>query len=549
MKTILKRIGTSILTASLLIAGLTISVQAAENNENKKGSFTAVAMNVDGLPQKIAGVTLNGDGPGSDGTKLISQKLATYDWDFIGVSEDFNYNNELLSALKENYNSGTHRGKVSWITNDTDGLNLLWKKAISVTGEKWTSWNTHFSSGVFNTGNGADGMIDKGYRYYALTVAEDVTIDVYILHMDADSDAEDIAARESQLSQLADAIKSSDNKNPIIVMGDTNCRYTREHLQEIFINGINEDPRFTVQDCWIEKCLDGQYPTYGSASLMVGDLGYVKGEIVDKMFYINNADSDVTLTANNFRVATDFTKEDGTALADHFPIVTEFGYTVKEAVHEHNYQITDIEQPTCTEQGYSVYTCIGCEDSYQADFVGAKGHDYVEGTCIVCGETDPDYVPDYVPDDKYYWGEEITDIIDGEYIIAFHAKTAKYTLTHNENATVGQGRLDGVMGFEVDKDCVWNIAKQENGYTISTEIDGTTKYLGKTTSFVGAGYKTTLQEEPFVWLKTTNGNKTGMRFYYKNSSGTGYYLRYTNASMGWIVSNYPTGVHVYRVTN
>ena len=74
-------------------------------------------------------------------------------------------------------------------------MNLIWKNTLAVSGEKWTSWNTHYSTGFLGTGNGADGMIDKGYRYYAVTVAEGVTVDVYILHMDADSDEGDINAR------------------------------------------------------------------------------------------------------------------------------------------------------------------------------------------------------------------------------------------------------------------------------------------------------------------------------------------------------------------
>ena len=41
---------------------------------------------------------------------------------------------------------------------------------------------------IANTGNGADGMINKGFRYYEAEVADGVYVDFYILHMDADSD-------------------------------------------------------------------------------------------------------------------------------------------------------------------------------------------------------------------------------------------------------------------------------------------------------------------------------------------------------------------------
>lgn len=294
------------------------------------GTFTVASMNVDGLPTKLIGITLNGDGPGSDGTKAISKAIAARNWDFFAVSEDFNYHTELMSSLTQ-YKAGTHRGKVSWLTNNTDGLDLIWKKSLTVTGEKWTAWKDNYSTGIFNTGNGADKMINKGFRFYQVAMNKDVTVDVYILHMDADSDPGDIAARESQLRQLAAAIKATRNGNPIIVMGDTNCRYTRERLQEIFVNGLNADKRFTVTDPWVKLAWNGVFPTYNTDSIMAIDKGgpfpYPQAEIVDKMFVINNADSNVTLTVNSYTVDTTFVNANGQPLADHWPIVVQLGYT------------------------------------------------------------------------------------------------------------------------------------------------------------------------------------------------------------------------------
>lgn len=296
------------------------------------GSFTVASMNVDGLPNKILGITLNGDGPGASGSKAIGQAIAARNWDFFAVSEDFNYHSDLMSALP-GYSAGTYGGKVSWLTNKTDGLNLIWKNGITVKGEKRTAWTSNYSTGIFGTGNGADTMINKGFRYYAVTVAEDVTVDVYILHMDADSDQGDINAREAQLKQLAAAIKASNNHNPIIVMGDTNCRYTREHLQTIFIDGLNADKRFTVVDPWVEKAWGGQYPAYGTDSIMAVDKGgpfpYPQAEIVDKMFVINNTDSAISITAESYTVDTSFVAANGQPLADHWPIVVNFSYSAR----------------------------------------------------------------------------------------------------------------------------------------------------------------------------------------------------------------------------
>ena len=41
----------------------------------------------------------------------------------------------------------------------------------------------------------------------------------------------------------------------------------------------------------------------------------------------------------------------------------------------HDYQAV-VTQPTCTEQGYTTYTCSRCSDSYKADYVPANGHSF-----------------------------------------------------------------------------------------------------------------------------------------------------------------------------
>lgn len=45
-----------------------------------------------------------------------------------------------------------------------------------------------------------------------------------------------------------------------------------------------------------------------------------------------------------------------------------------------------VTEPTCTEQGYTTYTCA-CGDSYVADYTDALGHHYVGGVCTECGDT------------------------------------------------------------------------------------------------------------------------------------------------------------------
>lgn len=311
----------------------------------QKKTFTVASLNVDGLPPnvKAAGIVdvkLNPEGPQAAGTAEMSTLISQKGWDFFGVSENFNYNTELMSGLNGVYNCGTYRGAIpSSVTNvvpylngtkwfETDGLNLLWRSNISVSGEEWYLWNKR--NGI--TEDGADQLIAKGYRYYMVRVAPGLEVDVYILHMDAETTEADNQAREIQMAQLVDMILASDNKRPIIVMGDTNCRYTRDRLKELMFDRINGDERFTMHDPWIDLKREGVYPSVGDPAIMVPGKydgtnaeAFQTGEVVDKVFYIENTDArGVTLKALSYNQDIEFTRADGTSISDHYPIVVEF---------------------------------------------------------------------------------------------------------------------------------------------------------------------------------------------------------------------------------
>lgn len=310
----------------------------------QKKTFTAACLNVDGLPPtvKAAGIVnvkLNPEGPQETGTLQMSKLVSQKGWDFFGVSENFNYNTQLMSEIGGIYNTGTYRGAIpSSVTNvvpylagnkwfDTDGLNLLWRSNISVSDEAWYLWNKR--NGI--TEDGADQLIAKGFRYYTVRIAAGLEVDVYILHMDAETTPADNEAREIQMTQLVDMILASDNKRPIIIMGDTNCRYTRDNLKGLMFDRINADERFDIHDPWIDFPRQGVMPDLGAGSIMVpghfdgtNHEAFQTGEVVDKIFYINNNDASAKLTAKSYLHDTDFTWPDGSEISDHYPIVIEF---------------------------------------------------------------------------------------------------------------------------------------------------------------------------------------------------------------------------------
>ena len=90
-------------------------------------------------------------------------------------------------------------------------------------------------------------------------------------------------------------------------------------------------------------------------------------------------------------------------------------------VTDHSLTKTEAKAPTCTEDGNIEYwQCEGCgkyfsdeasttEISLDETVIYATGHHYVNGTCTVCGEKDPDYRPDPIS----YYNIYVEDVCDG----------------------------------------------------------------------------------------------------------------------------------------
>lgn len=332
-------------------------------------TFNAVALNVDGLPQKILGIEVNPDGKGASGAAQVGATIVNENWDMVAVTENFNFNNDLQPVIENYYQCGTWRGKVTDdilgsllndVRADTDGLGFFVAKRgnypkFTSESESWTQWRTEYGG----VNDGADNLIEKGFRYYEYHHAEGIIIDVYVVHLDAgtansNDDYENgkdknIIAREAQLKQLADAIiaKSKTTKRPVIIMGDTNCRYTRENLKGGFIDYINNNSEglLTIKDGWIESVYNGEYPAYPSESMMIHTYGERMGEVVDKVFYINYnypenyTGKKLTLRANNYRLGTEYGI--GNASLDHNPIIVNFTLVDEDAS---TLSDTDIEE-------------------------------------------------------------------------------------------------------------------------------------------------------------------------------------------------------------
>lgn len=241
----------------LFIASFALMTLLAQNSAfaQRSYSFNATTLNVDGLPRTILGQEINQDAKEEEGAKAIGNETRTKGWDIVAMSEDFNFHDYLIAPISDLYYVGTHGGKVSAKINTTDGLGLLLTKKTGwkFSNETRVKWKDHY--GEIN--HGADGLIDKGFRYYTITIAPGVEFDFYCLHMDAEDDPKDIQAREKQLTQLVNYIKENDHGRHILILGDTNCRYTRDNVKGKLIDPINAVDNFTIHDAWIELIRGG----------------------------------------------------------------------------------------------------------------------------------------------------------------------------------------------------------------------------------------------------------------------------------------------------
>ena len=59
----------------------------------------------------------------------------------------------------------------------------------------------------------------------------------------------------------------------------------------------------------------------------------------------------------------------------------------------HSYDVVETKPATCAEAGVKTFTCTACGDSFTEEIAKLTTHSYADGTCTVCGGSDPDYVP------------------------------------------------------------------------------------------------------------------------------------------------------------
>ncbi|KLU84737.1 endonuclease/exonuclease/phosphatase [Magnaporthiopsis poae ATCC 64411] len=249
------------------------------------GEFSALAMNVAGLPAFLQGNDVPGDK--AVNARLIGQKFSDQNIDIVHVQEDFNYH----AMLYEN-NRHPQRTPTSGGVPFGQGLNTLssfpWVDFQRI---KWDQCSN---------ASGADCLTPKGFTFMRMRIAGEgsaaVYMDVYNLHADAGTEPDDLKARTSNLRQVAAYILKNSVGNPVLVFGDTNSRYSRTAdvgLRELLATQNPTGPG--LKDAWVEIQRGGVVPT--EETLCTNPSTTDKCETVDKIFYRGSPLLDLTATA------------------------------------------------------------------------------------------------------------------------------------------------------------------------------------------------------------------------------------------------------------
>lgn len=298
----MRRLIGTLAAAALALTGLAAG-RSAPAAAATSGSFNVLTYNVAGLPEGLS------SGHPATNTPLISPRLGAYD--IVNVQEDFNYHAALYAGDNHPYRTATSGG-----VPFGDGLNTLSDHPFE-----------DFERVKWNDCTGTNCLTPKGFSLARVRLAEGVFVDLYNVHTNADDTDDALAARRANVEQLSDFIQANSAGNAVIVMGDTNTRYTRsgDNIRTL----LNENG---LTDAWVKLVKGGTPPAQGSDALVCPTTAPTNDcEVVDKVLYRGSK----LLTLNATRYTNEwssFLDSAGGNLSDHFPHTVGFSYTLNSSL-------------------------------------------------------------------------------------------------------------------------------------------------------------------------------------------------------------------------
>jgi hypothetical protein len=148
-------------------------------------------------------------------------------------------------------------------------------------------------------------------------------VDIYNWHAEAGNTAADVIARNAQITQLLSYIEGNSTDRAVILLGDTNSRYTRtsDEIRDILNLGFD--------DVWLEEYYAGVAPTQNdinNTSDCDTNPNSANCELKDKIFF--RSGDTTLLTLSDYGIPSSFVDGFGEPLSDHDPVMASFGVLV-----------------------------------------------------------------------------------------------------------------------------------------------------------------------------------------------------------------------------
>lgn len=310
--------------------------------------------------------------------------------------------------------------------------------------------------------NSGDCLTPKGFTFLRARVSDGLWVDVYNLHTDAGADDGDRDARQSNLAQVTAFISDRSEGFPVIVMGDTNSRYTTVE-DGASLHSLLDSAGLT--DSWVEIIRGGSFPVSGTDALTcpfpfdegTSQAEMVACETVDKILVRGNTAAQLVPQA--FTNENDaFVNDTGYPLSDHYPISASIGWTLSSSLRigdsiggPHGTAFNDIGSSSfiSSDENIPSITSITLRGAARLDAV-LYTLSFEDGTT-----QDVSHGGDG-------GGPFTLDLADGEYVVSISACQGQHDgdtrvfwlqLETNEGTTLSAGtQTDDCASFEVPSD-------------------------------------------------------------------------------------------------
>ncbi len=276
-------------------------------------SISVLTYNVAGLPSFVGG-----DAPNLANNQAISPKLDAGVYDVVAIQEAFD---PVIYASHVSNNTGFPGANTPSQEAPSGGAlvssGLMRLSNSSHSGYERNEWAT------CENADQSDCLANKGFSFARHDLGVGAEVDIYNWHAEAGNTAADVVARNSQITELIDYIAVNSVDRAVIVLGDTNSRYTRtsDDIRDILDIGFN--------DAWLDKYYAGISPAQNdvnNTSACGTTPDSANCELKDKIFYRSGATVSVTL--GSYTVPSNFVDDMSMPLSDHEPVAATFEVTV-----------------------------------------------------------------------------------------------------------------------------------------------------------------------------------------------------------------------------